>query len=114
MTACLFCDILSKKVPANIIYSDDLAIAFDDINPQAPQHKIIIPRKHIPTLNDATAEDSALLGHLLLTAATLAKQLNIADTGYRVVNNCNAGAGQTVFHLHVHLLGGRQFIWPPG
>lgn len=114
MTNCLFCKIASGDIPAKIIYQDDLAVAFDDINPQAPHHKIIIPRKHIATLNDVKEEDHQLIGHMVKTAATLAKQLNIADDGYRLVTNCNAGAGQTVFHLHMHLLGGRQMTWPPG
>jgi histidine triad (HIT) family protein len=111
---CLFCKINEEKVPAHIIYQDELVIAFDDIRPQAPIHKIIIPRKHIPTLNDIVPEDKPLLGHMIQTAAALAKQYQIAETGYRIVNNCNAGAGQTVFHIHLHLLGGRPLTWPPG
>ena len=111
---CLFCKIAKGEIPAKIIYQDDHVIAFDDINPQASHHKIIIPRKHIATLNDLRAEDETLAGHLMLTAAKLAQELGIADVGYRVVANCNASAGQTVFHIHYHLLGGRQFNWPPG
>jgi histidine triad (HIT) family protein len=111
---CLFCNIASGKIPAKIIYEDDLVIAFDDINPQAAQHKIIIPRKHIATLNDLEKDDNLLIGHMIQSAKRLAKQLHIADEGYRVVMNCNAGGGQTVFHIHLHLLGGRPMTWPPG
>lgn len=111
---CLFCNIVSGKIPATIIYRDDLVVAFDDIHPQAPQHKIIIPQKHIATLNDVHNEDRDLIGHLVQSAALLAKQLNLAHDGYRVLLNCNANGGQTVFHLHVHLLGGRPMMWPPG
>lgn len=113
-TDCLFCKIASGAIPAKIAYQDDQVVAFDDINPQAPYHKVIIPRKHIATLNDANDEDQPLLGHMAKTAANLAKTLNIAESGYRVVMNCNKGAGQTVFHIHFHLLGGRQMTWPPG
>jgi histidine triad (HIT) family protein len=111
---CLFCKIIKGEIPAKLIYQDERVVAFDDINPQAEHHKIIIPRKHIPTLNDLHEEDSALTGHMMLTAAKLAKELGIADDGFRVVTNCNANAGQTVFHIHFHLLGGRRFSWPPG
>jgi histidine triad (HIT) family protein len=111
---CLFCKIAKGEIPAKIIYRDDLVVAFDDINPQAPHHKIVIPQKHIATLNDAHGEDSDILGHMVQSAAMLAKQLNIADEGYRVIFNCNANAGQSVFHIHAHLLGGRRLTWPPG
>lgn len=111
---CLFCKIAQGAIPANIIYRDDHILAFDDINPQAPHHKLIIPQKHIATLNEIHDEDGELIGHMVKSAAMLAKQLNIADDGYRIVFNCNPGAGQTVFHIHLHLLGGRQFNWPPG
>src|SRR5687767_11486912 len=111
---CLFCKIANGEIPANIVYQDDKVIAFDDINPQAPIHKLIIPKKHIATLNDLTNNDNELIGHVYQTAKQLAKQLNIAETGYRVVMNCNEGAGQTVFHIHAHLLGGRLLHWPPG
>ena len=111
---CLFCKIADGAIPAKIIYRDDQVIAFDDINPQAPQHKLIIPLKHIATINDLSPEDNHLIGHMLQTAKKLAKELNIADEGYRLVMNCNAGAGQTVFHIHAHLLGGRLMMWPPG
>ena len=111
---CLFCKIAKGDIPASIIYQDDQIVAFDDINPQAQHHKIIIPRKHIATLNDLREEDRTLVGQMMYSAAQLAKKLGIADDGYRIVANCNAGAGQTVFHIHFHLLGGRQFRWPPG
>ena len=111
---CLFCKIAKGEIPAKIIYEDGQALAFDDINPQAPQHKIIIPRKHIATINDISPEDNELVGHLFQIAKKLAKELNIAEEGYRFVMNCNEGAGQSVFHIHAHLLGGRRMQWPPG
>ncbi len=111
---CLFCKIIQGDIPAAIIYRDDQVIAIDDINPQAPQHKLIIPLKHIATLNDLETSDAELVGHMVQTAKLLANKLEIAEEGYRTVMNCNAGAGQTVFHIHLHLLGGRQFNWPPG
>ena len=111
---CLFCKIASGEVPATIIYKDNQIIAFDDISPQAPFHKIIIPQKHIPTLNDLGDEDNNLVGHMVQSAAMLAKQLKMSEEGYRVVFNCNTGGGQTVFHIHLHLLGGRTMKWPPG
>ena len=114
MNDCLFCKIANGTIPAKMVYEDDMVVAFDDINPQAPHHKIIIPRKHIATINDAEASDSQLIGHMVHVAANLAKKLNIAEPGYRIVMNCNAQAGQTVFHIHFHLLGGRQMTWPPG
>jgi len=114
MKDCLFCNIASGAIPANIIHQDDAVVAFDDINPQAPQHKIIIPRKHIATLNDLHDEDNNLIGHMVRSAIKLANELHIADQGYRLVTNCNANGGQTVFHIHIHLLGGRHMTWPPG
>lgn len=111
---CLFCKIAKGDIPAKIIYHDDLVIAFDDINPQAPCHKLIVPLKHISTLNDLTTDDNKLVGHMVNTAKNIANDLKIAEDGYRLVMNCNAGAGQTVFHIHAHLLGGRRFTWPPG
>ncbi len=111
---CLFCKIAQGTVPAEIVYQDSQVVAFNDLHPHAPHHKLIIPRKHIATLNEAGEEDTALLGHLLLTATKLAKDNNIAEEGYRLVINTNPGAGQTVFHIHVHLLGGRRLTWPPG
>ncbi len=111
---CLFCKIIKKEIPSNIIYEDDLMIAFDDINPKAPIHKLIIPKEHIETINDLTPENNVLIGKMTQTAKNLAKKFNIDETGYRLVFNCNANAGQEVYHIHLHLLGGRQFAWPPG
>jgi len=111
---CLFCKVIAGQIPANIVYRDEQVVAFNDISPQAPHHILIVPHKHIATLNDVPVEDNALIGHMAQTAKMLAKQLNIADEGYRIVMNCNPGAGQTVFHIHLHLLGGRPFKWPPG
>jgi len=111
---CLFCKIAQGTIPAESVYQDDQVVAFTDIHPHAPHHQLIIPRKHISTLNDIADEDTALIGHLVQTAKKLAKEYNIAEEGYRLVVNCNPGAGQTVFHIHVHLLGGRRLTWPPG
>ncbi len=111
---CLFCKIAAGEIPTKFIYEDDFVVAFDDINPQAPHHKLIIPRKHIATLNDLPMEDNALLGHMVQAAKKIAADLGIANEGYRLVMNCNRGAGQSVFHIHAHLLGGRQMLWPPG
>jgi len=111
---CLFCKIVKGEIPAKIVYQDDKTIAFEDINPQAPHHLVIIPHKHVETLNDVHDADSDLIGHMAQTAAKLAKQLNIAEDGYRFIINCNANAGQSVFHIHAHLLGGRRLAWPPG
>lgn len=111
---CLFCKIAKGEIPAKIIYQDDFTLAFYDINPQAPHHIVIIPHKHIETLNDIEEEDGELVGRMVHTAAKLAKQLGIAEDGYRLVINCNANAGQSVFHIHAHLLGGRRLAWPPG
>jgi len=111
---CLFCKIIKGEIPAKIIYQDDKVIAFDDINPQAPQHKLIVPKKHVATVNDLEATDNELIGHMVQIAKKLANQLGVAEQGYRFVLNCNAGAGQSVFHIHAHLLGGRRFSWPPG
>ena len=113
MTDNLFLKILDKKIPAKIIYEDERCIAFHDVNPQAPVHVLLIPRKVIPTHADVKPEDRELLGHLHLVAAQLAEKLGIGD-GYRLVLNCKERAGQTVPHLHLHLLGGREMRWPPG
>lgn len=109
----IFLKIIDKTIPAKIAHEDDLCLAFHDINPQAPVHVLIIPKKVIRTHDDATADDQALLGHLHLVAIKLAKELGLVN-GYRLVLNCNADGGQTVPHLHVHLLGGRALGWPPG
>lgn len=113
LTDNIFLKILDKSIPAKIAYEDDLCLAFHDVRPQAPTHVLIIPRKVIPTLNDVTPDDQLLLGHLQLIAVKLARQLGLAD-GYRLVINCNEHGGQTVPHLHLHLLGGRHMNWPPG
>jgi histidine triad (HIT) family protein len=114
MSACLFCQICNGDIPANIVYQDDLLIAFDDIHPQAPLHQLIIPREHIGTLNDIQSAHDALVGRMLRVAAGLAEDNAIAEKGYRVVMNCNAEGGQEVYHIHLHLLGGKQMQWPPG
>ena len=112
--ACLFCRIAANEIPHRRVFEDDAVVAFEDINPQAPVHLLVIPRRHIATLNDLSPGDDALLGRMLRLAASLAKERGIAEPGYRVVTNCNAGAGQSVFHLHLHVLGGRPMTWPPG
>ncbi len=111
---CLFCKILDGDIPADIVYESETAIAFRDINPQAPTHVLIIPRKHIATINEIAEEDQALIGSLYSAAREIAAAQGIAEEGYRAVMNCNEGAGQTVFHIHLHLLGGRALAWPPG
>ena len=111
---CLFCKIAEGAVPAEVVYQDDQVMAFNDIHPHAPHHKLIIPRKHIATLNEVGDGDTVLLGHMIQVAKKLANDNNIAEEGYRIVMNCNPGAGQTVFHIHLHLLGGRRLTWPPG
>jgi histidine triad (HIT) family protein len=109
---CLFCRIIRGEIPAKLVYESPEVVAFRDINPQAPTHILVIPREHVPSLNQAT--DAAMLGRLSLVAAELAKKEGIADVGYRTVINTNRAAGQTVFHVHLHLLGGRDMSWPPG
>jgi histidine triad (HIT) family protein len=110
----IFGRIAAGEVPADILYQDEHLVAFRDLGPQAPTHVLIIPRKPIPTLDDLEDADAELAGRLLLAAARIARQLGISEAGYRVVINCNADGGQTVFHLHLHLLGGRPLHWPPG
>jgi len=114
MSDCLFCKIAEKKIPAKIIYEDDRAVAFEDITPQAPVHTLVIPKKHIATILEVTPEDHGLVGHLFKVAATIAKEKGIAEKGFRLVMNTNADSGQTVFHIHLHILGGRSMRWPPG
>lgn len=114
MTDCLFCKILNGDIPADIVYESDTAIAFRDINPQAPTHVLIIPREHISTINDIEPEKQQLVGSLFSAAKEIAVNEGVQEDGYRVVMNCNEGAGQTVFHIHLHLLGGRHMNWPPG
>ena len=114
MPDCIFCRIASGEIPSRVVFSDDDLVAFEDVNPQAPVHVLVIPRKHIPTLNDLTSEDDALLGRLHRAAAKIAQERGVSGPGYRVVLNCNAHAGQSVWHVHLHLLGGRVLHWPPG
>ena len=110
----IFKKIIDKKINADIVYENDKVLAFKDVNPISPIHILIIPKKEIPTVNDISSKDKELLGELFITAKKIAKKLNINKNGYRVVFNCNEDGGQTVFHLHMHLLGGRAFSWPPG
>jgi histidine triad (HIT) family protein len=114
MSDCLFCKIMAGEIPSEKVYEDDDVYAFNDINPQAPTHVLIIPRKHIATTNDLKTEDEALVGKLFTVAAKIAKERGIDQSGYRSVFNCNSDAGQMVFHVHLHLLGGRPMSWPPG
>ena len=111
---CIFCKIADKKIPAKLVYEDDKVVAFDDINPQAPTHTLIIPREHIATVNDLQPSHNALVGHMFQVAREVAKQKGIAESGYRSVFNCNRDSGQEVFHIHLHVLGGRKMSWPPG
>jgi histidine triad (HIT) family protein len=114
MDNCVFCRIVDRKAPARIVYEDDSVVAIEDVNPQAPVHLLVIPREHLPSLMEATPEHSALLGKLLAVAAQLARQRHLEAKGYRTVINTGSAAGQSVLHLHVHVLGGRMFHWPPG
>lgn len=111
---CIFCKIAKKEIPSTIVYEDDDVIAFNDLNPEAPVHILIIPKKHITNLSDAKPEDQQLLGKLMLVAQKIAAEQGIAERGYRVVTNCGEQGGQTVMHLHFHLLGGREMLWPAG
>jgi histidine triad (HIT) family protein len=114
MSDCLFCGIVEEKIKSNIVYEDDSVVAFKDINPKAPVHVLIIPRKHIATLLDLDRADGEVVGHIFLVATKLAQEQGIAKNGFRLVVNSGADAGQSVFHLHFHLMGGRHFGWPPG
>jgi histidine triad (HIT) family protein len=111
---CLFCKIGAGDIPAEVIHETDDLLAFRDINPQAPTHALIIPKRHIASINDLQADDADTVGKLFLAAKEIARDEGFSDPGYRVVMNCNAAAGQTVFHIHLHLLGGRDLSWPPG
>jgi len=111
---CLFCKIGAKQIPAKILHEDDDVFVIADINPQAPLHALVIPRSHVATLNELSAADDALVGKMTRRAAAIAKDHGYADRGYRTVFNTNGEAGQTVFHIHLHVLGGRSFHWPPG
>jgi histidine triad (HIT) family protein len=114
MSDCLFCKIVDGSIPSDRVFEDDKCLAFNDITPQAPTHILIVPRSHLDSLDKASDNHKEMLGHLLLTAAKIAREMGFGENGYRVVINTNADGGQTVFHLHVHLLAGRLFIFPPG
>lgn len=114
MSDCLFCKIISGEIPATIVYQDDSVVAFDDINPQAPIHKLIIPREHIATINDVESAHEATIGKMVLAAKQIAKENSIDESGYRLVFNCNKDGGQEVYHIHLHLIGGKKLTWPPG
>ena len=114
MENCLFCGIIEKTIPTKIVYEDENIIAFNDISPQAPTHILIIPKEHIDTINNIEFNHKELIGEMMLVAKKLAKETNIADDGYRLIFNCNNNGGQAVYHIHLHLLGGRQMKWPPG
>lgn len=111
---CLFCKIIRNDIPANVIYEDDELMAFYDIRPQAPKHILIIPKKHISTIDDVSKVDTLLLGSMIHCAKTVAHDEGLSEQGYRLVFNVNSGGGQEVYHIHLHLLGGRQMTWPPG
>lgn len=114
MADCLFCKIIDRKIPASIVHEDDRVIAFTDINPQGPVHLLVVPKRHIASLNDLTPEDDAIVGELVRRAAALASERGVSAGGFRTVFNTNRDAGQTVFHIHLHLIGGRTLAWPPG
>jgi histidine triad (HIT) family protein len=114
MADCLFCKIARREIPATLVYEDERVVAFNDINPQAPTHVLIVPKRHIASLNELSTEDDRLVGELVRRASAIAAERGLAAGGYRVVFNTNRDAGQTVFHIHLHLLGGRAMSWPPG
>ncbi|MBU6431774.1 MAG: histidine triad nucleotide-binding protein [Nitrospirae bacterium] len=114
MSECIFCKIVARTIPAALVYEDNVVVAFDDINPQAPIHTLVIPRKHVASIAELQDSDVELLGRLMLVGNKIAKQKGIADAGYRIVVNSGAHGGQSVFHLHLHVLGGRHLAWPPG
>jgi histidine triad (HIT) family protein len=114
MARCMFCEIAAGDIPAKIVHADDQAIAFRDIDPKAPTHVLVIPREHIATVNDLTGDHEPVVGRLFTIARQVARDEGLADDGYRLVMNCGQGAGQSVFHIHLHLLGGRHLSWPPG
>lgn len=114
MDNCVFCSIIEGKIPSQKVYEDDKILCFKDINPEAPIHLIIIPKKHIESINDLENKDVELIGHIFLKVKQIAKELKIDESGYRIVNNCGKDGGQTVPHIHFHLLGGRSLNWPPG
>lgn len=114
MSDCLFCKIIAGEIPSTAVYEDDTTYAFRDINPQAPVHVLVVPRQHLDRVSSASPADEAMLGHLLLVAAEIARQEGISDAGYRLVVNCGEHGQQAVEHLHIHVIGGRQMTWPPG
>jgi histidine triad (HIT) family protein len=114
MSDCLFCRIVAREIPGSIVYEDDRVLAFNDINPQAPTHILLVPKRHIASLTDLRPEDDPIVGELVRRAAALARERGISAGGFRTVFNTNRDAGQTVFHIHLHLLGGRSLAWPPG
>jgi histidine triad (HIT) family protein len=114
MSDCLFCKIIGREIPGSIVYEDQRVLAFNDVNPQAPTHVLVVPKRHIASLNELSVEDDQLLGELVRRAAAIAKERGISAGGFRTVFNTNGDAGQTVFHIHLHLLGGRSMAWPPG
>jgi histidine triad (HIT) family protein len=114
MADCLFCKIIERKIPATVVYEDERVLAFNDIDAKAPTHVLIVPKRHIPTLNDIGTEDDQIIGELVRRAAAIAKERGFSEAGYRTLFNTNRGAGQSVFHIHLHLLGGRPLAWPPG
>ncbi|MHC6179123.1 histidine triad nucleotide-binding protein [Clostridium sp. JNZ X4-2] len=114
MEECIFCKIIKGEIPAEKVYEDDVVLSFKDIEPGAPVHVLIIPKKHIRSINDLTEEDSSIIAHIYLVAKQIADKLGLSERGYRIVSNCGEEAGQTVPHIHFHLLGGRTFKWPPG
>jgi histidine triad (HIT) family protein len=114
VSSCIFCRIVEGSIPAKVVYQDDQTLAFDDVNPQAPVHTLVIPRRHVASLQEAGEADQALLGRLLLTCTRIATDKGLLPSGFRLVANTGRDGGQTVFHLHFHVLGGRQMTWPPG
>ena len=114
MAECLFCKIINREIQASIVYEDDRVLAFNDINPQAPTHVLVVPKRHVASLNELSANDDQMLGELVRCAAAIAKERGISAGGFRTVFNTNREAGQTVFHIHLHLIGGRPMHWPPG
>lgn len=114
MAECIFCEIIAGRMPADFVYEDEEIVAFKDINPQAPIHILILPKKHFSTLLDVNQENACLMGKLILVANEVAKKFSVHDRGFRLVFNCNREAGQSVYHVHLHLLGGRIMMWPPG
>jgi histidine triad (HIT) family protein len=114
MAKCIFCEIISRNIPSSIVYEDEKVIAIDDINPQAPVHVLIIPKKHIPTIVDLRENEDELMGYLVKVARDIAIKKGIAERGFRLIFNCNSESGQTIYHIHLHLIGGRVMGWPPG